>query len=187
VIFLSDTKGVKKVSERILKENRALILTEENKSKYSWGEIPDGSLHINGQTGLISVKLSGKTDRVPAGIRNDGTICIAKDSRIGIETFLIKTLDDGDGTYTVENENGEQRQDHPRMRGEVYRYRKPDAAALDHPRMRGEVFLGVSKTILAVFGFFLPAFGNSMAASSFCIRLYISYVIDSTKPILGNY
>lgn len=56
------------------------------------------------------VKLEGESDWVPAGIKNDGTLCIARDSFLVQEIFTILTLKDDDGThFTYANEKGERR------------------------------------------------------------------------------
>ena len=91
------TNGVRKINELIMIKDRALIITTEDPTSYKWGDIPDGSLLINPLTGGMSVKLTGETAWVPAGIKNDGTICIAKDSKINIEKFKVLTANNGDG------------------------------------------------------------------------------------------
>lgn len=65
--------GVRKVSEQTIKEGRALIITEENENEYAWEDIPNGSLKVNGSTGLIMVKLSGQSNWVPSNVRLDIT------------------------------------------------------------------------------------------------------------------
>lgn len=85
-------RGVRKINEAITQEGRALIITEEDTSKLKWDAIPDGSLHINPNDGTMSVKCKGNSDWVPAGIKNDGTISIAKDTILHEETFIIKEI-----------------------------------------------------------------------------------------------
>lgn len=82
-------RGVRKVNEAITEPGRTVILTEEDKNKYNWDKIPDGTLHINPNDGTMSVKLKGASDWVPAGLKNDGTISIAKDTIMHEETFTI--------------------------------------------------------------------------------------------------
>ena len=65
--------GIRKVSEQTIKEGRALIITEENENEYAWEDIPNGSLKVNGSTGLIMVKLSGQSNWVPSNVRLDIT------------------------------------------------------------------------------------------------------------------
>ena len=89
---MATTRGVRKSSENILARGRAIIVTEKDKDKYKWGEIPNGSKFIDTTTGIEKVKLEGQSDWVPAGIKNDGTLNIAKDTRIAMETFVIKQL-----------------------------------------------------------------------------------------------
>ena len=87
------TRGIRKVSENILSHGRAIIVTEKDKDKYKWSEIPVGSKFIDSKTGIEMVKLEGESDWVPAGIKNDGTINVIKDSRVTIEKFIIKQLE----------------------------------------------------------------------------------------------
>jgi len=89
----TNTRGIRKVSENILSHGRAIIVTEKDKDKYKWSEIPDGSKFIDTKTGIEMVKVEGESDWVPGGIKNDGTINVVKDSRVNIETFTIKQLE----------------------------------------------------------------------------------------------
>jgi len=91
---MNTTRGVRKVSENIFSHGRAVILTEKDKDKYRWSDIPVGSKFIDTTTGIEMVKLQGESDWVPAGLKNDGTLCIAKDSRFGVERFVVKDLVD---------------------------------------------------------------------------------------------
>ena len=102
-------RGVRKVSERIVSDGRAIIITEKDKDKYAWSDIPLGSKFIDTETGIEMVKLEGESDWVPAGIRNDGTICIAKDTRVICEVFTIKEIDTDNNTFIYTNEDGANR------------------------------------------------------------------------------
>lgn len=84
--------GVRKISEKVIQDGRALVITDEDLNKYSWSDLPDGTIKVNPNTGLMDVKLKGQTSWVPAGIKNDGTICIAKDSMIIQEDFVIEKV-----------------------------------------------------------------------------------------------
>ena len=64
-------RGVRKINEQTVQEGRALIITEEDESLYSWGDIPNGSLKVNSKTGLIMVKLAGQSNWIPSNIRLD--------------------------------------------------------------------------------------------------------------------
>lgn len=86
-------RGVRKVNETITQEGRALILTEAEAGKLLWDDIPVGSIRINEKNGTWSVKVEGESDWVPGGIKNDGTINVMKDTRVGIENFIIKQLE----------------------------------------------------------------------------------------------
>ena len=100
-------RGIRKVGEHILAPKRALIVTDKNKSQYKWNEIPDGSLFIDTVTGITSVKLEGESDWVPFGIKNDGTLCIAKDTKLVTEVYTIKNPDEGDGHFSCTNTDGD--------------------------------------------------------------------------------
>ena len=149
------TRGIKKVSEQILTDERGVIVTETDKLKYDWNDIPAGSKYIDKVTGIEQVKLkdvvidketghslgsciirdnklyrqdgvplldthgqqyttldvdfSEETDWVPAGIKQDGTLCIAKDSMIIEEIFTIQQLNDGAGNMVYTNSKGQTR------------------------------------------------------------------------------
>ena len=102
-------RGVRKVSELITQKGRALILSEEDANKLNWADIPVSTLKINPKTGIMSVKLEGESDWVPAGIKNDGTICIAKDGKIIIENFTIKNINFAQKTFSYTLESGDVR------------------------------------------------------------------------------
>lgn len=152
-------RGIRKVSELITQPGRALIITEENAAKYEWDKIPFGTIKVNEQTGIMSMKLKGalltadghvlesasiKDDKVihtvtgdpyykpgtqtqykaseikatsetswlPAGIKNDGTLCIAKDTMIIEEIFTLvntSTVVNGEEHCTYKNTEGEVR------------------------------------------------------------------------------
>lgn len=102
-------RGVRKVSELITQHGRTLIISEEDASKLSWADIPVSTLKVNPNTGVISVKLEGQTDWVPAGIKNDGTICLVKDSKIVTENYTIKSVDSANKTFSYTLESGDVR------------------------------------------------------------------------------
>lgn len=102
-------RGVRKSSELIVQKGRTLIFTEEEANEILWSDIPNGSLKINPETGLMSVKIKGESNWVPAGIKNDGTISIARDTRLVTEVYTIVNPDEGDGHFSCENEAGETR------------------------------------------------------------------------------
>lgn len=137
-----EPRGIHKVGESITQHNRTLIITEENASRLDWSRIPYGTIKVNPQSGIMSVKLKGalvtkegqllenayidgdkvyhnngkpyykidyktgletkeiwsskdmsyssETSWVPAGIKNDGTLSIARDTMIVTEVFTIK-------------------------------------------------------------------------------------------------
>ena len=96
---MSITRGIKKVSENILSDGRAIIVTEKDKDNYVWADIPNGSLFIDTTTGIMQVKIEGESDWVPAGLKNDGTLCIAKDTKLVTEIYTIINPDEGNGNF----------------------------------------------------------------------------------------
>lgn len=150
------SRGIHKTSEQTLLKGRGIIVTEKDKTKYDWEDIPSGSKFIDEVTGIEQVKLkdvlvvkatgtalgygvvkngkvyyadritpilksdgtqylsdeveySPQSDWVPAGIKNDGTLCIAKDAIIVKETFTIYQENDGNNNMVYTNSNGEYR------------------------------------------------------------------------------
>lgn len=102
-------KGVRQVNENVVQPGRALIVTNENFGEFDWNEIPNGSLHIDGDTGVMSVKLSGETTWVPAGIKNDGTLVISRDTQFNVELFTVTSINKEEGSFIYENAKGQQR------------------------------------------------------------------------------
>ena len=119
-------RGVRKINEQTVQEGRALIITEENESNYSWEDIPCGSLKVSGDTGVILVKLRGQGTWVPSNVRLDvardvngnviydtnnsesgHTISIAKDSIVLRENYVITNIDVGNNQFTYEDETGQ--------------------------------------------------------------------------------
>lgn len=119
-------RGVRKINEQTVQEGRALIITEENESNYSWEDIPCGSLKVDGDTGVILVKLRGQGSWVPSNIRIDTardingeavydtndtefghTVAIAKDSIILRENYVITNTDSDGNRFTYEDETGQ--------------------------------------------------------------------------------
>lgn len=102
-------RGVKKVNESILQDGRTIIITELDNDKLDWDRIPDGTLKVNPITGELFVKLVGEGDWIPVGLDHKGNLTIAKDAKIVYETFFIVNPDNGNGTFTYKNEEGEYR------------------------------------------------------------------------------
>lgn len=99
-------QGVRKLSERVVQDGRTLVYTEEDADKLDFSEIPDGSLKVNKETGVISVKLAGQSDWVTANLQNDGTLNIAKDNLVNVETFTIVNTDCGNNEFQYKNSEG---------------------------------------------------------------------------------
>ena len=106
---MSITRGIKKVSENILSDGRAIIVTEKDKDNYVWADIPNGSLFIDTTTGIMQVKIEGESDWVPAGLKNDGTLCIAKDTKLVTEIYTIVNPDEGNGIFSCKDGDGNTR------------------------------------------------------------------------------
>lgn len=106
---MSITRGIKKVSENILSNGRAIIVTEKDKDNYVWADIPNGSLFIDTTTGIMQVKIEGESDWVPAGLKNDGTLCIAKDTKLVTEIYTIVNPDEGNGNFSCKDRDGNTR------------------------------------------------------------------------------
>ena len=121
---MTTTRGVKKVNENILSPGRAIIVTEKDVNQYKWSEIPVGSKFIDTKTGIEMVKLEGESTWVPAGIKNDGTLCIAKDTIQIAEIFTIVNSDEGDGHFLCLNENNELRHYDKTIDGYVFTLEK---------------------------------------------------------------
>ena len=106
---MATTRGIKKVSENILSDGRAIIVTEKDKDNYVWADIPNGSLFIDTTTGIMQVKIEGESDWVPAGLKNDGTLCIAKDTKLVTEIYTIVNPDEGNGNFSCKDGDGNTR------------------------------------------------------------------------------
>ena len=106
---MSITRGIKKVSENILSDGRAIIVTEKDKDNYVWADIPNGSLFIDTTTGIMQVKIEGESDWVPVGLKNDGTLCIAKDTKLVTEIYTIVNPDEGNGNFSCKDGDGNTR------------------------------------------------------------------------------
>lgn len=101
-------RGVRSINERLLQENRALIMTNKNKDDLLkiWNEIPDGTIHVDTASGLMSIKLAGKTSWTPYGIDADKTLVISRDTQFNEETFIILDINPAEGSFVYENSKG---------------------------------------------------------------------------------
>lgn len=101
--------GVRQVNENVLQTGRALVITDEDFGNYEWNDLPNGTLHVDTETGIISTKLKGESTWSPTGIKNDGTLVISRDTQFNDEIFKITSIDKEDGSFVYENNKGEQR------------------------------------------------------------------------------
>lgn len=102
-------KGVRQVGENVIQPGRALVITNENYDEFDWNHIPNGTLHVDEETGVISVKLKGESTWVPAGIKEDGTLVISRDTQLCDEVFTITNLSNSETEFIYENAEGKQR------------------------------------------------------------------------------
>lgn len=93
-------RGVRSISERVLKNGRALIVTNEDYDEYDFKALPEGTLHVDIDTGVVTVKLRGQTTFSPAtfAITNDvevpnPTMIISRDTQLNEEVFKIISVD----------------------------------------------------------------------------------------------
>ncbi len=101
-------RGIKKVSERILQDGRAIILTEKeiqeqiDAGTFNWSQIPEGTIKVNTDVGEMSihVKLAGESTWSPTNIHNSDAIEIKRDASIIMESYTIENADKGDGTFS---------------------------------------------------------------------------------------
>lgn len=103
------SKGVRQVNEHVIQKGRALIVTTEDFNDYNWSELPDGSLHVDTNTGNIMVKLKGESTWVPSGLKDDGTLVISRDTQFCDEVFTITSIDEKNNTFIYTNSKDEQR------------------------------------------------------------------------------
>ncbi len=122
-------RGIRQVNEDLLQKGRALIITDEDFNNYDWNQLPNGTLHVDGKTGMISVKLEGETTWVPSNLA-DKSLIIARDTQLAEETFKVITTDNGDNTFTYET-NGERRHKPILNNGESYVFELEDGTYLE--------------------------------------------------------
>lgn len=105
---MTTPRGVRSIGEKQLQKNRALIFTNENKDELLtiWNQIPDGTLHVDPLTGVISQKLHGETSWVPYGVKPDNTLVISRDTQLNEESFVILSIDTTNDTFIYENSEG---------------------------------------------------------------------------------
>ena len=73
-------RGVHKVSEDIMADGRAIIVTEPDNEKIEWSRLPAGTVHVDPVTGSARVKKSGGTEWEPLVIDK-----VSEDSQIAID------------------------------------------------------------------------------------------------------
>ena len=101
-------RGVRMINENVVQPGRALIVTTEDFDDYNWEDLPDGTLHVDTETGNISVKLKGETTWSPTGLKDDGTLVISRDTQFCDEIFIITEINAENNTF-IYTSNNEQR------------------------------------------------------------------------------
>lgn len=114
-------KGVRMINDNVVQDGLGLVVNKRD--VMDWNQIPNGSLFVD-KNGVMMMKVEGETDWIPAGIRNDGTLVISRDTSLHVETFTITSLDNGDGTFTYINSDGEQRYKPKEADGLVFQLEK---------------------------------------------------------------
>lgn len=116
-------RGVHKSSEQELIKGRSLYVTEEDKNKYNWDEIPYGSKYIDETTGLEKIKLKevlvntstnavigygvvrgGKVyelDRVTPILKADGTQYTSSEVKYAPSKDWVPTSEKYEGTLCI--------------------------------------------------------------------------------------
>ena len=102
---MTTPRGIRVIGERQLQKDRALIMTNKNKDDLLkiWNELPDGTLHVDPETGVISQKLKGEISWVPYGVKPDNTLVISRDTQFNEESFVILEIDTENNTFIYEN------------------------------------------------------------------------------------
>ena len=102
-------RGVRTIGEQLLRENRALIVTNQNKDDLLkiWSQLPDGTIHVDPVTGINSTKIAGRSTWTPYGIDAEKTMVVSRDTQFNEETFIIKSIDKAAGTFSYENAKGD--------------------------------------------------------------------------------
>ena len=105
---MTTPRGIRVIGEKQLQKNRALIITNKDKDELLkiWNELPNGTLHVDPVTGVISQKLQGETSWVPYGVKPDNTLVISRDTQFNEESFVILEIDTKSGTFSYENAQG---------------------------------------------------------------------------------
>jgi hypothetical protein len=117
------SRGIHKTSEQTLLKGRGVLVTEKNKGKYNWDEVPLGSKFVDETTGFEKVKIrdvlvenstnkvigygvikDGKVyaaDRVTPILKADGTQYLSSDVKYAPSTDWVQTSRKYDGTLCV--------------------------------------------------------------------------------------
>ena len=90
-------KGVRMINDNVVQQGLGLVINDRD--VMDWNHIPNGSLYINPETGVMMMKIAGETDWVPAGIKNDGTLVISRDTSMHVEVFKIISINNSAKTF----------------------------------------------------------------------------------------
>jgi len=99
-------KGIRMINENVVQLGRTFIYTDP--SQADWVNIPDGSLYIHPETGIVQVKIAGESDWIPLpeGLANDGTLVISRDTALHTEVFTILEIDEENHTFRYQDAYG---------------------------------------------------------------------------------
>lgn len=97
-------KGVRMINDNVVQQGLGLVINDRD--VMDWNHIPNGSLYINPETGVMMMKIAGETDWVPAGIKNDGTLVISRDTSMHVEVFKIISINNSAKTFVYEDADG---------------------------------------------------------------------------------
>lgn len=89
---MKTARGVRQINENLLKQGRALIITDLDQDRTILGQVPNGTLQVNPKTGLISAKVEGGNDWVPCNL-SEPALIIARDTQFAEELFKVVSID----------------------------------------------------------------------------------------------
>ena len=97
-------KGVRMINDNVIQDGLGLVVNKRD--VMDWNHIPNGSLYINPETGVMMTKIAGETDWVPAGLKNDGTLVISRDTSLHVEVFKIISINNSTHKFVYEDAQG---------------------------------------------------------------------------------
>ena len=89
---MKTARGVRQINENLLKQGRALIITDLDQDNTILEQVPNGTLQVNPKTGLISAKVEGSNSWVPCNL-SEPALIIARDTQFAEELFKVVSID----------------------------------------------------------------------------------------------